>query len=72
MADNAKIGFVVKDYADYYGYNYMLSNDMPKIADEIFGKSKLYKIKLTQMKTKRSPKKLVLGNYESLLVYEKK
>jgi hypothetical protein len=72
MADNAKIGFVVKDYADYYGYNYMLSNDMPKIADEIFGKSKLYKIKLTQMKTKRSPKKLVLGNYESLFVYEKK
>jgi len=44
---------------------------MPKVADEIFGKSKKYKIKLTQMKTKRSPKKLVLGNYESLFVYEK-
>ena len=72
MATKSKIGFVVKDYADYFGFTYMLSNDMPKVADEIFGKSKMYKIKLTQMKTKRSPKKLVLGNYESLFVYEKK
>ena len=46
-------------------------NDLTKSAEEIFGKTKEYKIKLTQMKTKRSPKKLAMGNYETLCVYEK-
>ena len=67
----AKLGFVVRDYADYFGYNYLLSQDLTKIAEEIFGKTKSYKIKLSQMKTKRSPKKLAMGNYETLCVYEK-
>lgn len=71
MKPGAKLGFVVRDYSDYFGYSYMLSHDMTKIAEELFGKSKSYKIKLSQMKTKRSPKKLALGNYETLCVYEK-
>ena len=71
MKSKAKLGFVVRDYSDYYGFNYMLSHDMTKIAEEVFGKTKTYKIKLTQMKTKRSPKKLALGNYETLCIYEK-
>jgi hypothetical protein len=72
MKIGAKIGFVVRDYADYFGYNYMLTHDTDKIAKEFFGDGKMYKIKLSQMKTKRSPKKLSMGNYESLFVYEKK
>ena len=71
MKPGAKLGFVVRDYSDYFGYNYMLSLDMTKLAEEVFGKTKSYKIKLSQMKTKRSPKKLALGNYETLCVYEK-
>jgi len=72
MKENAKIGFVVRDYADYFGYNYLLTQDADKYAEKIFGKGKAYKIKLSQMKTKRSPRKLSMGNYESLYVYEKK
>jgi len=71
MKKGAKLGFVVRDYADYFGYNYLLSQDLTKIAEDIFGKTKEYKIKLSQMKTKRSPKKLAMGNYETLCVYEK-
>lgn len=71
MKPGAKLGFVVKDYTDYYGMTYSLENDMGIIAEEIFGNKTRYKIKLSQMKTKRSPKKLALGNYEFLLVCEK-
>jgi hypothetical protein len=71
MKPGAKLGFVVKDYTDYYGMTYSLENDMGLIANEIFGNQLRYKIKLSQMKTRRSPKKLVMGNYEFLLVYEK-
>ena len=71
MKPGAKLGFVVKDYTDYYGLTYSLENDMGIIAEEIFGNKSRYKIKLSQMKTKRSPKKLALGNYEFLLVCEK-
>ena len=70
MKKGAKLGFVVRDYADYFGYNYVLSQDLTKISEDIFGKSKQYKIKLSQMKTKRSPKKLAMGNM-NLFVYEK-
>lgn len=71
MKPGAKLGFTIKDYTDYYGMSYSLENDMGKVAEEIFGNTKRYKIKLSQMKTKRSPKKLALGNYEFLLVCEK-
>jgi hypothetical protein len=71
MKPGAKLGFTVKDYTDYYGLSYSLENDMRIVADEIFGNTQRYKIKLSQMKTKRSPKKLALGNYEFLLVCEK-
>ncbi len=72
MKSGAKLGFVVRDYADYFGYNYLLSQDLNNIAEEVFGFGETYKIKLTQMKTKRSPKKLAMGNYQTLCVYEKK
>ena len=71
MKPGAKLGFVVRDYADYFGYNYLLSQDFNNIAEEVFGFGETFKIKLTQMKTKRSPKKLAMGNYETLCVYEK-
>tara|TARA_A100001037_G_scaffold63293_1_gene55369 strand:+ start:72301 stop:73608 length:1308 start_codon:yes stop_codon:yes gene_type:complete len=72
MKPGAKLGFTVKDYADYYGMTYSLEHDMGKLATDLFGDASRYKIKLSQMKTKRSPRKLALGNYEVLLVYEKK
>ena len=72
MKNKSKIGFVVRDYADYFGYNYMLTHDTKKLAEDIFGEAKTYKVKLSQMKTKRSPKKLTMGNYETLYVYEKR
>ena len=71
MKPGAKLGFTIKDYTDYYGLSYSLEHDMGLVADKIFGTRSRYKIKLSQMKTRRSPKKLALGNYEFLLVYEK-
>ena len=71
MRPGAKLGFVIKDYSDYYGMAYSLETDMSSIANRFFTKRNIYKIKLSQMKTRRSPKKLALGNYEKLLVYEK-
>ena len=71
MKPGAKLGFTVKDYTDYYGLSYSLEHDMGLVADGVFGKQTKYKIKLSQMKTKRSPRKLAMGNYEALLVYEK-
>ena len=71
LKPGGKIGFTVKDYADYYGLTYGLETDMGAVATRIFGDETKYKVKLSQMKTKRSPRKLVMGNYESLLVYEK-
>ena len=40
MKKGAKLGFVVRDYADYFGYNYLLSQDLTKSCGRYFWKNK--------------------------------